>query len=192
MPPKVRISKEDVVEASLELVRQGGMSSLNARAIARQLKCSTQPIFRVFSSMEDLKAAVMGRIGEFYNVYFDAHLQREDVPPYKATGLAYIHFARDEKEFFKILFMRDRTGEGEAAEDHSFDVAVERIMVATGMNREAAARFHLDMWVFVHGIATMLATTYLDLGDELISELLTDAYQGFVPLFQNKSKESNK
>ncbi|MBG0788429.1 MAG: TetR/AcrR family transcriptional regulator [Anaerolineaceae bacterium] len=183
MPPKVKITQDAVVEAAFDLVRQGGMPALNARAIARELKCSTQPIFRVFDSMEDLKAAVMLRISAAYNAYFDAQLHREDVPPYKATGLAYIHFARDERELFKILFMRDRTGEGQVEEDHSFDVAVERIRAATGLDRERAARFHLDMWVFVHGIATMLATSYLDLGDELISELLSDAYRGFVPLF---------
>lgn len=192
MPPKVRITKDEVLAASFKLVRQGGLPALNARAIARALKCSTQPIFRAFDSMDDLKGAVMGRIGEFYNAYFDEHIRRQDVPPYKATGLAYIHFAKDEKELFKILFMRDRNGEKEAEEDHSFEVAVERIMAATGFSREAASRFHLDMWVFVHGIATMLATSYLDLGDALISELMTDAYQGFVQLFQDKNKGTER
>ncbi|QRN84499.1 TetR/AcrR family transcriptional regulator (plasmid) [Chloroflexota bacterium] len=183
MPPKVKITQDAVIEAAFELVRQGGMLALNARAIASELKCSTQPIFRVFDSMDDLRAAVMVRISTAYNNYFDAQLNTEDVPPYKATGLAYIHFARDERELFKTLFMRDRTGEVQVEEDHSFDVAVERIMSATGLDREKASRFHLDMWVFVHGIATMLATSYLDLGDELISELMTDAYRGFVPLY---------
>lgn len=189
MPPKVKITKEDVLSAAFDLVRQGGMAALNARAIAKALRCSTQPIFRVFDSMEDLRGAVMGRIGEAYSDYFDSYIQKQDGPPYKATGLAYIHFAKDEKELFKILFMRDRTGEGRMETDHSFDVAVERIMAATGLDYETASRFHLDMWVFVHGIATMLATSYLDLGDELISELMTDAYEGFVPLFQKKNED---
>jgi hypothetical protein len=38
----------------------------------------------------------------------------------------------------------------------------------------------------------MLATSYLDLGEDLISELMTDAYQGFVPLFQNRNKETER
>lgn len=186
MPPKVKITRQDVVEAAFELVRKGGMGAMNARAIARELNCSTQPIFRVFESMEDLKNAVMVRISEAYNAYFDAHIHRNDVPPYKATGLAYIHFARDERELFKVLFMRDRTGEEHVEEDHSFDVAVERIMTATGLDRKSG----LDMWVFVHGIATMLATSYLDLGDTMIGELMTDAYRGFVPLFM-ENKQGN-
>ena len=30
-------------------------------------------------------------------------------PPYKASGMAYIRFAKEEKELFKLLFMRDRS-----------------------------------------------------------------------------------
>ena len=38
--------------------------------------------------------------------------------------------------------------------------------------------FHLEMWVYVHGIAAMIATDYLDWDEELISRMLTDAYEG--------------
>ena len=36
-------------------------------------------------------------------------------PPYKASGMAYIRFAREQRELFKLLFMRDRTNEEKAA-----------------------------------------------------------------------------
>jgi len=41
-----------------------------------------------------------------------------------------------------------------------------------------AKLFHLEMWAFVHGIAAMMATGFLDLDRELVSRMLTDAYQG--------------
>ena len=37
---------------------------------------------------------------------------------------------------------------------------------------------HLEMWAYVHGIATMFATGFLDLDWELVSRMLTDSYQG--------------
>ena len=43
---------------------------------------------------------------------------------------------------------------------------------------ERAERMHLEMWTCVHGIATMLATSFLSLDWELISDMLTDVYQG--------------
>ena len=38
--------------------------------------------------------------------------------------------------------------------------------------------FHLEMWVYVHGIATMFATGFLDLEWDLISKMMSDCYQG--------------
>ena len=34
------------------------------------------------------------------------------------------------------------------------------------------------MWAYVHGIAAMFATGFLDLEEDLISNMLTDVYQG--------------
>ena len=59
-----------------------------------------------------------------------------------------------------------------------FEASVEMIMVANGISREYAELLHLEMWVCVHGIATMFATSFLELDEELISRILTDIYQG--------------
>ena len=52
------------------------------------------------------------------------------------------------------------------------------IMAANGISREAASMLHLEMWACTHGIATMIATSFLDLEWELISRMLSDAYLG--------------
>ena len=44
MPPKVKITKENIVETAIELIKKEGEVSLNARSIASSLGCSTQPI----------------------------------------------------------------------------------------------------------------------------------------------------
>jgi len=189
MPPKPKITKENILETSLNLIRSGGIPALNARAIAKELNCSTQPIFRIYKTMEEVKADVIAMAGEYYSRYFDEHIKRRDVPPYKSTGLAYIQFAKDEKELFKLLFMRDRTNERIEEGEHSYDIAINMIMSAIGLDYDAARKLHLEMWIFVHGIATMLATSYLDMGDEFISEVMSDAYQGIVRLYQENRKE---
>ena len=37
---------------------------------------------------------------------------------------------------------------------------------------------HLEMWTCVHGIATMLATSFISLEWDLISDMLSDFYHG--------------
>ena len=45
MPPKIKITKEEIVDTALNLVREAGEQALNARSIAAKLKCSTQRFF---------------------------------------------------------------------------------------------------------------------------------------------------
>jgi hypothetical protein len=52
------------------------------------------------------------------------------------------------------------------------------IMQANGISREQAELWHMEMWSCVHGIGTMLATSFLDLDDDLISRMISDIYQG--------------
>jgi hypothetical protein len=92
--------------------------------------------------------------------------------------MAYIRFAKEEKTFFKLLFMRDRTGEGSVASPQDFEQSVEIVMQANGVSRETAELMHLEMWTFVHGIATMLATSFFELDWDTISNMLTDIYTG--------------
>ena len=62
MPPKVKVTREEIIAAALELLRQKGMEAVNARAVASVLGCSTQPIFSNYSSM----AALQQEIAQLY------------------------------------------------------------------------------------------------------------------------------
>ena len=177
MPPKVKITKDNIIETALSLVRQGGEGAMNARSIAAALNCSTQPIFSNFESMEELEHTVLVAAYEKYLGFISDEIASKKYPDYKAAGMAYIRFAKEEKELFKLLFMCDRKGE-ELIPTPDFEASVEMIMKAIGCSRESANLLHLEMWTVVHGIATMIVTSFLELDFELISRMLTDVYQG--------------
>ena len=59
-----------------------------------------------------------------------------------------------------------------------FDESVQMIMQANGVSEDVAKLMHLEMCACVHGIGTMLATSFLELDFELISNMLSDVYQG--------------
>ena len=52
MPPKIRITKESIVATAVDLVRRDGAGAINARTIAKELSCSTQPVFSNFATMD--------------------------------------------------------------------------------------------------------------------------------------------
>ena len=177
MSPKIKISKEEIVKTALSLVREKGEEGINARAIAAALASSTQPIFSNFATMEELKAAVVRAAYEVYLDFIAREAKSGKYPKYKAFGMAYIRFAREEKELFKLLFMRDRRGE-DLSPSPDFKESVKLIMDANGIDEEKATLLHLEMWCCVHGIGTMFATSYLSLEDELISQMISDVYNG--------------
>ena len=177
MPPKVKITKNDIIKTALELVRESGAQSLNARAVASRLGCSTQPVFSNFATMEELQNATGNAAFEIYLSFIDQEVKSEKYPRYKAFGMAYIRFAKEERELFKLLFMRDRNGE-DLTPTRDFEASVEMIMKANNFSHEKATLMHLEMWSCVHGIAVMLATSFLNLDEELISTIISDVYQG--------------
>ena len=177
MPPKIKITKNDIVKTALELVRESGAQSLNARAVAGKLACSTQPVFSNFATMEELQNATIFAAYEIYFSFIDQEVKSEKYPKYKAFGMAYIRFAEEERELFKLLFMRDRKGE-DLTPTFDFEASVEMIMNANNISREKATLIHLEMWSCVHGIAVMIATSFLSLDRELISTIISDVYHG--------------
>jgi hypothetical protein len=100
--------------------------------------------------------------------------------------MAYIRFAKEEKELFKLLFMCDRAG-APLPKDADLKTQMESIVRRnTGLSAQDTELFHLEMWIYVHGIATMFATGYVDLDWDLVGKMLTDAYLGLRKQYERK------
>ena len=178
MPPKFKFTKEEIIAAALELTRENGPDGLTARALAARLGCSVKPIFGLFQNMEAVQAAVRAAADAKYQSYLREDMASGKYPPYKASGMAYIRFAREERELFKLLFMCDRSDQPVKEDQESIRPLIRLIQGNLGITEEEAYLFHLEMWVYVHGIATMIATSYLDWEEPFISKVITDAYVG--------------
>lgn len=61
--------------------------------------------------MEELRKSVICKASELYYACLERECEAANYPPYKAMGMGYIRFAAEERELFRLLFMRDRSGE---------------------------------------------------------------------------------
>ena len=178
MPPKFKFTKDEITNAALNVTRKNGISGLTARALAAELGCSVKPIFGLFKNMEEVGQEVFIASDLLYQNYLREDMAKGKYSPYKASGMAYIRFAKEERELFKLLFMRDRSREKIEENKEEIRPLTQLIQQNIGISEDEAYLFHLEMWLYVHGIATMIATSYLDWDDEFISRVLTDAYMG--------------
>ena len=182
MPPKRKFDKENILNAATEMITSG--EDLTARSLAKKAGCSTQPLFSCFADMSELKKETYARAVRIYNEY--VYKARENVPPYKATGIGYIEFAREKPNLFKLLFMN---GWGEVNEEIQFDEIIPIVQKATGYDYETAKNFHFYSWVFVHGIATMIASGFINWDRQTVDNALTTEYLALREKFDNMKDE---
>lgn len=182
MPPTVRFTRDAVLHAACQLMRREGMEALNARAIAKELGGSTQPIFRLFTNMEDLHRELILYVARQFQAHAEADMAQSD-SPYIQLCTTYLLYGRDEPELFKLLFMRDRVSEGQYSDQTNFDHVFNIIKKETPLDDETALRFFERTWLFIHGLAVCIATKYIPCQDEryLIS-MVKEAYNAAVKM----------
>ena len=69
MAPKNKFTREEFVEAALEVVRRQGTGALTAKAVAEKLGVSTRPVFTCFGTMETLREEVRSAAQRLFDSY---------------------------------------------------------------------------------------------------------------------------
>ena len=106
MARKESVTIRDILENAFEMTREEGFASVTARKVAVRVGCSTQPIFRVYKNMEELWGEVYKKAVLFFQDYYDLFPQMGTVP-FSNLGMAYIAFAKEEKNLFRLLFLSE-------------------------------------------------------------------------------------
>jgi AcrR family transcriptional regulator len=166
-----------ILERSFEMFCRDGMDAVNARSVAKELGGSTQPIFRLFSGMEELKLAVTEMTLLAWKERLRARLQTSAFP-YLSIGMSFLLFARDEPELFKLLFMRDRVSDGSCT-DYNVDWGIPLIENSVKVDVDTARKLYQRNWLFCYGLAVSIATKYIPCISECeMRQLLVESLQG--------------
>jgi AcrR family transcriptional regulator len=104
MPPKSLFTEEMLLDAAFKIVRQEGIKNLSARSLAKELKCSTSPIYTYLESMEEVEKSLRKRATELLLEY---QLARRTGQAFFDMGVGYILFAKYEKNLFRFLLAGD-------------------------------------------------------------------------------------
>jgi len=169
MPPKAKITREMIIDAGMEVVREQGIENVNARTVSQKLGCSTQPVMYHFQKIEDMKKAIYQRADEYHTAFLD---QAQGDDPMLAIGLAYIRFAQTEKNLFRLLFQSNGFEENsisrlaDTVETAPFVTALSR---AAGVEMAQAGRIFKSLFLYVHGYAGLFANNDLEYNEDVIA-----------------------
>ena len=180
MPPKPIISKRDIINAAIQLVRENGINCVSARSLANVLNCSTKPLFRIYKNMEELKSDIIAELDTYYNFFMNSRMTEEN--RLLSQGVAYIEFAQKEKMIFSTLFM-NRTMEGLSLHDviHAEwnKESIENARAITGLPMDKAELLFINIWLYSHGIATQIVTNGIAMSLDTVTKLLINAFEKF-------------
>ena len=189
MPAARKVSKDEIIDAAVAVLRDGGFSAVNARSVARKLGCSTQPIYFSFQSMEELKAALTERAIRMHTrrVRDSLRMHEGNDSRYSSYGMGFVKFAAEEKQLFRWLYL-----EGEQLGPYQNDVLLPEVIgVITeefGYPAEVARRFHQDMTYFTYGLAILANTGHLHLSETELREAFRREFRALTALYGKPAK----
>ena len=191
MPTKIRISKDLILDSAFEIVRKDGIEKLSNRELANKLKCSIRPIYYQFENVEEMQKELYKKIEHyFYKFLLDNMV--EGIPKYKQIGINYIKFAKKEKKLFQTLFMSEMELTPDAFVSKAGDdyKEIEKLVkISTNLKEKDIKDFHTKMWIFSHGIATLVASGTVKLTESQVQELLSYEFQALMLLEENPNNK---
>lgn len=157
--PKQCVARETVLDAALCIVRSKGEAALSARAIAEVAGCSVQPIYSLFGDMPGLVGELYDHARAWVAAYNRDHAH-DGANLFESNGFSHLRLAKTETNLFRFLYLSPHMhprGFEELYQSVALDGVVECIQELGHLSEKAAHELYLNMIVYTHGMAAMIA-----------------------------------
>lgn len=181
MARKATVTESSIIDAAFSLMRDEGFEQVTARKLAARVGCSTQPIFRLYESMDRLIAELYTKAIQYFEEFCQKEPGHTELP-FIDLGMSYIRFSIEEKNIFRLLFISRHRGEKSMYEllNGSTNVVSKEVARAKSQGVADPGSLFLKVWIFVHGAACMSLTGDYDLTMDETYGLLKDVYQAYI------------
>ncbi len=160
MPKKAIFKKEQIHAKAFEMFVKYGLDEITARNLAKALHCSPAPIYSCYTSMDELKLEL---IEKAKNIFMEYVIKPETDMVFLNSGIGLCTFAREEKQLFKSIFLRDNSYANLLKKFRDLmKVEMEKDERFNNLPTEFKNDLFLDCWLFGHGLATLIATDYFE------------------------------
>ena len=156
MPPKPKIKHQDIIDIAFDYVRLNGWKDLSARYLAKQLNCSTMPIYSCFGSMEHLEEEIVKKAMERL---FNYMIEQRTGDTWIDHAIGVVMFAIEEKHLWRSI-----NDEKHVPIRRKYGIKVwadlgERLTdypAFQGLSNCQVEMIQRARWIFTHGFACLL------------------------------------
>lgn len=180
----------EILDATRDLLAQrGSADDVSIRSVAKAVGVSAPSIYRHFADKQELIDAVVADLFGLLDDVMTEATTGIDSPPerLRQEGLAYVRFAREHPEQYRLATMQNTTAAGgidqvlSSGAFTNFTQTVTECMAVGFLIEGDPINVALDLWAAAHGIASLLvAKPFLPWGDpeEVADRVLCAAVMG--------------
>lgn len=183
MPSSPKIPKETILQHALEMLIQNGYASINIKALAKRIGCSTQPISWHFGNMENFRNALT----EYALGYANEKMlsASEGMSAFSNVGIGYIDIAFDEPNLFRYLYMSGESGYHAGGFDifttaDANSAMIEQIAKQLGISADKVNDFFRNTIIYTHGLACFVVSGLIKATKEELYAMVNQGAYGFM------------
>lgn len=188
MPPKPKFTREQIVEAALQIAADRGLKALTSRELGAALGSSARPIFTVFKNMEEVYAevrkAALARFGEY------AKKAESYTPVFKQMGIQMIMFAVEQPKLYRLLYMSEKP-EAKCFEDVFANLGTAAVQCVDVIQRDYALSYDDAMllfkhtWTFTYGVGALIASGMCHFPPDEVQDMLSREFVAMLTLIKS-------
>ena len=178
MPRSVQITKEKILTAALDVLIRDGYLAVNIKSIAKELKCSTQPIAWQFGNMDNMREALTKEAVAYANQKM-MPTSTNCIETFWQVGYAYINLAFDTPNLFRFVYMGEsknycRGGFDSILTDSGNAVVIDKLCKYLDISRKQADMLLQRMIVYTHGIVSLVVAGVLNCTKEQVYSIVKE------------------
>ncbi len=184
MPPAIKITKKEILDVAFKILKDENVMAITARRLAKELNCSTHPVYQCFKNMDDL----YDELHLMASKYFDDSVEKnmkESGHPWLELGVSYVQMAYREKNIYRFLYV-DRTRPISDIEEYidnsdnkSFSMELANVGDWKLRTEEEKRELHLLIRVLTQGLASIANNCQSELDEKQIRGLLKRGFEVF-------------
>ncbi|HLQ72195.1 MAG TPA: TetR/AcrR family transcriptional regulator [Bacillota bacterium] len=160
MAPKIKFTKEQIIQAAFEIAEIHGIESITIRKVADHIGSSIAPIYVNFNNVRELKEAVLQKTIAIGHQLIKA---QQTGSTFMDIGIASLKFAREYPVFFRDVHLKPNKNKSEYNESLGDDLIeqLKKDPELQGFTNEELQDMLLKMRIFQTGLSTMIANNQL-------------------------------
>lgn len=183
MPSSPKIPKETILQHALEMLIQNGYASINIKALAKRIGCSTQPISWHFGNMENFRNALTEYALDYANRKMLS--ASEGMSAFSNVGIGYIDIAFEEPNLFRYLYMSGESGYHAGGFDifttaDANSAMIEQIAKQLGISADKVNDFFRNTIIYTHGLACFVVSGLIKATKEELYAMVNQGAYGFM------------